>query len=483
MFERLALKYAAGHPASIAMSWFEGEASFDQLSHDVSRVANALFQLRDLLPSVVAIGCVHPYRHWVFILALARLGIPSASLPGYVDANFHRSVKILSPDIILLDEPVEGLEQQVLVLNDAWFEHVSQTGAECAETITVQPDDVVRFSVAGGTSQDARRIALTSRYVETAVYHLLFQDVLSHTHRPENLRVLPTLGAETSSGFLIILSALVAGTRLQMMTGSELGLVFSQDIPTVAVVSPRHVEGILSQLPPGMSPLDNLFLTVAGGKLPRALCASIRQKLTPNVQVVYGADECGVITIVSTDAQSSDDEVGKPLPWVGLEIVDENHHRVSAGEVGRIRVSGTGVIGGYDLDPVATAVQFRDGWFYPGDTGFVDANGTLHLRGRADDLISFGGDKFDLERLDARLLACAGVKDGAMFVVPDDQGLPTPWVALITEDDFNLELLSKWMRQDFPNLPDAAAVWIDALPRTENGQPDRVALQKAVKPS
>lgn len=483
MFERLALRYAAGHPASTAMSWFDGEASFDQLSHDVSRVACALFQLRDLVPSVVAIRCVHPYRHWVFILALARLGIPSASLPGYVDANFHRSVKVLSPDIVLLDETVEGLDQQFLVLNDAWFEHVCQTGAECAETIIVQPDDVVRFSVAGGTSQDARRIALTSRYVETAVYHLLFQDSLSHTQRPENLRVLPTIGAETSSGFLIILSALMGGVRLQMMTAPELGFVFSQDIPTIAVVSPKHAECILSQLPPGMTPLKNLFLTVAGGKLPKELCTSIVQRLTPHVQIVYGADECGVATIVSTDVQSNDDEVGKPLPWVGLEIVDEDHQRVAADEVGRIRISGTGVVSGYDLDPAATAAQFRDGWFYPGDTGFVDVHGTLHLRGRADDLISFGGDKFDLGKLDTRLRACAGVKDGAMFVVPDGLGLPTPWVALVTEDDFNLELLSKWMRHDFPNLPDATAVWIDSLPRTESGQPDRMALQKAVKPS
>ncbi|MFT8951346.1 MAG: AMP-binding protein [Gluconobacter sp.] len=483
MFERLALKYAAGQPASLAMSWFEGEASFGQLSQDVSRVAFALFQLRDLVPSVVAIRCEHPYRHWVFILALSRLGIPSASLPGYVDANFHRSVKILSPDIVLLDEPVEGLDQQSLVLNEAWFEHVCQTGSDCVETIAVQPEDVVRYSVAGGTSQDARRIALTSRYVETAVYHLLFQDVLSHSHRPEGLRVLPTLGAETSSGFLIILSALVAGTRLQMVTGSELGLVFSQDVPTVAVVSPRHAEGILSRLPPGMKPLDNLFLTVAGGKLPKALCASIRQTLTPHVQVVYGADECGVVTIASTHTQSTDDEVGQPLPWVGLEIVDEQNQRVPTGVVGRVRVSGTGVVDGYDLDPTATAEQFREGWFYPGDSGFLDADGTLHLRGRADDLISFGGDKFDLDKLDMRLLGCPGVKDGAMFVVPDTQGLPAPWVALVTAEDFNLEVLSKWMRNVFPNLPDVTAVWIDALPRTESGQPDRLALQNAVKPS
>jgi len=483
MFDRLALARGAGAPASIAMSWLEGEATFGQLAQDVGRVSSALFQLRTLMPSVVAIRYEHPYRHWILVLALARLGLPSASLPGHVDANFHRAVDILTPDIVLLDQPTEGNFSQSLVLDENWFEHVCSIGKELDEIIPVLPDDVLRLSLAGGTGHTTKRIALTARYVETAIYHLVFQDLFSQKYREGDLRVLPTLGAETSSGFLVILAALAAGTRLQMLTAAQLGLVFSQKTPTVAVVSPLQIEAILSQLPPGMAPLPELYLTIAGGKLPSTLRDSICQMLTPNVQVVYGADECGVVTVAHSDPQISDDVVGQVLPWVGLQIVDEQGSPVPAGSTGTVRVCGTGVVDGYHNDPDATAAQFKNGWFYPGDRGFLDLEGNLHLVGRTDDLVSFGGDKFDLDALDARLLGCAGVKDGAMFVVPDRQGVAAPWVALVTDVDFKLEELSTWMREIFPNLPDVTAVWISAVPRLESGQPDRVALWKAVQSS
>ncbi|AFW02634.1 acyl-CoA synthetase [Gluconobacter oxydans] len=483
MLERLALAQGAGLPASIAMTWLGGEVTFGKLSEDVNRTAAALLQLRDLSPKVIGVHFTNPYRHWLVVLALSKLGIASASLPDQVDVTFQKTLEVLSPDIVLLEKQVDVPIPQPLVLEEAWFEHITASPeASIVRDIIFLPDDVVRVALVNGTNGTLRKIKLTARHIEISVYHLVFQDLSTYGYRNNELRVVPTLGPTTPTGFLIVISALASGARLQMLQQRELGLAFSQKAPTVAISSPIHITAILDQMPPGMEPLKSLYLTVAGGKLPNELRERIRDKLTPNIQVVYGAEECGIAT-VENGSTSSDDAVGKSLPWVNLQIVDDADVVVPPETIGQVRISGTGVVSGYADEPEATSRQFRNGWFYPGDKGSLTQDGILHLHGRCDDLVNFGGEKFDLHTLDAHALQCEGVTDAAMFTVPDELGLPSPWIALVSSHNFSLEAFSDWMRKSYPSLPEASAVFVMGIPRLNGGQPDRAALSQAVKQS
>ena len=47
---------------------------------------------------------------------------------------------------------------------------------------------------------------------------------------------------------------------------------------------------------------------------------------------------------------------------------------------------------GYWHRPDADARQIRDGWYFPGDLGQLDADGDLYLVGRIDDMIVSGGE-------------------------------------------------------------------------------------------
>ena len=483
MLERLALAQSAGSPASIAMTWLEGEATFGRLAEDVNRTAAALLQLRDLAPKVIGVHFTNPYRHWLVVLALSKLGIASASLPDQVDVTLEKALNVLSPDIVLLEKNIDLPIAQPLVLDEAWFERITVSpAASIVRDIAVLPDDVVRVALVSGTNGALKKINLTARHIEISVYHLVFQDLSTYGYRNNELRVVPTLGPTTPTGFLIVISALASGARLQMLQQRELGIAFSQKVPTVAISSPIHISAILDQIPPGMEPLKSLYLTVAGGKLPNELRERIRNTLTPNIQVVYGAEECGIAT-VENGLAISDDAVGKALPWVNLQVVDDADDVVPFGTIGQVRISGTGVVSGYVDDAEGTSKQFRNGWFYPGDKGSLTQDGVLHLHGRHDDLVNFGGEKFDLHALDAHALKCSGVTDAAMFTVPDELGLPTPWIALVSQQNFRLEDLSDWMRQSYPSLPQAAAVFVMGIPRLSGGQPDRAALAQAVQAS
>jgi malonyl-CoA/methylmalonyl-CoA synthetase len=65
---------------------------------------------------------------------------------------------------------------------------------------------------------------------------------------------------------------------------------------------------------------------------------------------------------------------------------------LAAGEVGGLQVRGPNVFRGYWRMPEKSAEEFAQGnWFKTGDVAMIDAEGYVHLVGRAKDLIISGG--------------------------------------------------------------------------------------------
>ena len=63
-----------------------------------------------------------------------------------------------------------------------------------------------------------------------------------------------------------------------------------------------------------------------------------------------------------------------------------------------------------------------DGWCDTGDLGRIDERGNLHITGRADRRINFGGKNVDPEEVEGALIDCRGVADAAVVGIEAADG-------------------------------------------------------------
>jgi len=151
---------------------------------------------------------------------------------------------------------------------------------------------------------------------------------------------------------------------------------------------------------------------------------------------------------------------GVPLPGVSIVLADD----------GRIELGGPVVADGY-LDDGRQPFRVTEGmrWFTTSDTGDIDAEGRLHVHGRADDVLVSGGVNVHPAHVE-RLLA--GVAEEVLVVgVPDEE-----WGQLVTAVVTGATTLRQ-LRDAVGGGPQAprALVRVAQIPTRGPGKPDRLA--------
>ncbi|WP_222548102.1 class I adenylate-forming enzyme family protein [Asaia lannensis] len=478
MFHVMALRHARQNPQSLAFDSLAQDWTFGQLDRDVTAVTQALGKLREVDPRLVGIHCGNLYWHWVLILSLASLGLASASLPESSNPTFLRDVQLLEPDVVISVGGLSLQEIQVLEINEAWFSRVTQAPAERCN-LAIDYDAVCRYAIAAGTDAERRVLAMTFRQAEMAITHMILQDQSLSAVAATHPHILSTIGVISLTGFIVGCTGLCAGSPLNFVSHTDIGILIARKIPTVAVVTPGHLAHILEVLPPGMKPLDTLKLIVTGGRFNQVLRDRAIAKLTPNVISAYGADECGALALGDAARFSADTMVGTILPWVTLQIVDAYDKPLSHGVEGIVRIRSSGLLDSYVDTGSGQARRFSDRWFYPGDRGHVSADGMLCITGRVDDLVSIGGEKFDLGIVDDIARDLLQQRELGSFTSLDETGRTRINIALASSKDFDAESLAQGLRAFYPTLPPVRVMSVDHIPWSIDGRLDRERLSDA----
>ena len=131
----------------------------------------------------------------------------------------------------------------------------------------------------------------------------------------------------------------------------------------------------------------------------------------------------GLITAASSgDALAHPGTVGRTLDGVTVRVYGDDGRPVPAGEAGEIYVSleNQNDFTYHNDDAKRRSIE-RDGMVTNGDIGYFDADGYLYLRDRKNDMVISGGVNIYPAEIEAVLIQLDGVRDCAVFGIPDSE--------------------------------------------------------------
>ena len=219
-------------------------------------------------------------------------------------------------------------------------------------------------------------------------------------------------------------------------------------------------------------------LGFAGASMTDGLLKKLNEAFSPDLFVNhYGSSEIYTFTI-DQNAPAKPGSAGKAGINQEIRVVKLNAASVTdlaapeeEGEIIAL-LAGDESFEGYWRRPDADAKSLREGWYFTGDTGFVDRDGDLFVTGRVDDMIITGGENVSPVEIESCLSLHPAVLEVAVVGLPDEKWgkVVTAFVkrkAPIGEAEFDQFCRTSGLA-DFKRP--RRFVFVDALPKSPVGK-------------
>ena len=273
-----------------------------------------------------------------------------------------------------------------------------------------------------------------------------------------------TLDTFSHGGTLVVVGPSFDPVRtLECVQRHRIAMMFV--VPTMARALLEANESVGADLSSWVRPL------VGGDALTPALAERMRRAGLAPIHVWGMTETGGAGAMAAPDSRAPAGSIGRPFPYVDLRIVGADGAAAGPGALGTIEVRGPGVVTGHE-------------WPNTGDLGFVDADGWVHLVGRAHRMINTGGDLVAPPRVEAALMELEEVREALVVGVPDETWGEVVGAVLVPSPGADAAFLSPASLA--AALGGALAPWervrrvrlVDALPLTATGKPSPAAARE-----
>lgn len=273
-----------------------------------------------------------------------------------------------------------------------------------------------------------------------------------------------TLDTFSHGGTLVVVGPSFDPVRtLECVQRHRIAMMFV--VPTMARALLEANESVGADLSSWVRPL------VGGDALTPALAERMRRAGLAPIHVWGMTETGGAGAMAAPDSRAPAGSIGRPFPYVDLRIVGADSAAAEPGALGTIEVRGPGVVTGHE-------------WLNTGDLGFVDADGWVHLVGRAHRMINTGGELVAPPRVEAALMELEEVREALVVGVPDETWGEVVGTVLVPSPGADAASLSPASLA--AALGGALAPWervrrvrlVDALPLTATGKPSPAAARE-----
>ncbi len=237
--------------------------------------------------------------------------------------------------------------------------------------------------------------------------------------------------------------------------------------PDIANADITSLKGIFCGSAPLAVETMNEFERLTGGRILEGygLSETVNILTVNPVFTIRKVGSCGIVW-PDTDLVVVDVETGtKVMP---------------RGELGELIGRGPQIMREYWNNPEETAAALRDGWFYTGDIVRIDEDGFVFIVDRKKDMIICSGFNVYPRDVDEVLYANPKVMEACTVGVPDPKRGETvkAFVVLKPGESMTVEEVIEHCRKSLaPYKVPTMVEFIDAIPRTAVGKPDRKVLQ------
>ena len=288
------------------------------------------------------------------------------------------------------------------------------------------------------------------------------------------------LPAGLNWGLFNVLQALHVGCRLvlqDIFRPEEALALIERERVTHFCCAPAHLVAMLNA--PGFDRYDLSSVEVmmtGGASCPIEVIREVRDRLPGQLLEMYGMLECGTQahTLLSDDPEEVCGTVGRPVPEMGIRVVDDGGNDLGPDEVGEILTCGPSVTIGYYNNPQVNRESFTaDGWFHTGDQGSFDARGNLRIVGRKKEMLIRGGANIYPREIEEVLYEHPKVLDAAIVGIPDHRLGERVCACIVPRagERMTLDELVEFLRDRIARykLPEFLHL-LEDLPRTPTGK-------------
>jgi malonyl-CoA/methylmalonyl-CoA synthetase len=356
--------------------------------------------------------------------------------------------------------------------------------AEELPTVARGPDDLAAILYTSGTTGRSKGAMLT--HDNLASNALALADLWRFSADDALIHALPVF--HTHGLFVAVNVALVAGATMifQPRFDAE-AVVAALPRATTLMGVPTFYTRLLDCPRLTRETTAHMRLFVSGSApLLAETHARWRERTGHVVLERYGMTETNMIASNPYEGERRPGAVGFPLPGVSVRVADSDSGAIlPQGAVGVVEVKGRNVFKGYWRMPEKTASEFRaDGFFITGDLGVVDADGYLHIVGRAKDLIISGGFNVYPKEIESEIDAIDGVVESAVIGVPHPdfgEGVTAVVVARPSADLDEAAILSALAGRLAKYKQPKRVLFAAELPRNAMGKVQKAALRETHK--
>lgn len=432
----------------------------------------------------------------VALFAAGMLAKPFAPLNYRLpDSDLRKLLARTAPAVAIVDDDMVarvGEPEGVKIVSRSAFETAcNQSGHSDAQFD--EDHDIAVLLFTSGTTGEPKAAILRHRNLTSYVI-----STVEFLASEEDEAALVSVPPYHIAGVSAILTGVYSGRRivhLDAFTPETWAQTAAEEEITHAMVVPTMLGRILDVLEKTGETLPKLkAISYGGGRMPLPVIERA-MKLLPHVAFAnaYGLTETSsTIAILGPEdhwaAMASDDEnvrrrlgsVGRPLPFLEVEIRGPHGEVLPAGQSGEIYVRGEQVSGEYTNRKVIDS----EGWFATNDGGWMDEEGYLFVEGRLDDVIVRGGENISPGEIEDVLREHPQVDDVAVLGVHDDEwGERVAAVIVAKGGEPSTDDLAQWVKARLRSTK-TPEVWDfrDALPYNDTGKLLRRQLKAEMSP-